>query len=102
MEHFRTNNTDVEYFEVENGEKVVCSCCKETLVVDEKYELSSTEVRILSGNNIIDHYHDEVITCKECARSSVGVEEWEDEVDETHYDPYAGCDVYEDYGDHDW
>ena len=71
MEHFRTNNTDIEYYEVEDDEKVVCASCSERLEEGEAYELSSTEVRILSGNNIIDHYHDEVITCKRCARSSV-------------------------------
>ena len=100
MEHYRTGNIDTENFEVESSdEKIVCSHCEEKLEVGESYESSSQEVRILAGNNIIEHYHDETITCSRCGGPE---DDYNDEVDETNYDPYAGCDVYEDYGDHDF
>jgi len=103
MHKHYTNNTNEEVTKVEEGEVVKCLCCNETLAVGVEYTETSTEVRFFAGEYMVEHDYEVSVVCESCEQlNKLDEEEWEDEVDETNYDPYAGCDVYEDYGDHDF
>ena len=75
-----------------------CCSCESRIEVGQNMVQKSQKVGIFSGNYMIEHDYEYADFCVECGESAQSPEEYDDSVDETNYDPYAGCDSY-DYND---